>query len=65
MSAKHAFSQDEISKHIDIAIADRQWEHFINVVETLGYSVKITGGNFLTHQINCSSQDYQIILELL
>ena len=62
---KHAFNQVEVlmmgRTHGD---GDRMWERFTEVVKELGFSVRTTGGNFLTHEITCDSSDFITVLEL-
>ncbi len=42
----------------------KQWDSFSLVADQLGFSVRATGGTFLTHEICCSYGDYLIVLEL-
>lgn len=61
----HAFNQSEVlimgrCKRD----SDHMWERFTNVVKELGFTVRVTGGNFLTHEITCDSSDFITVLEL-
>ena len=59
------FNQDMIfggvkSQHLQ----DSMWSDFINVVGELNCIIHVTGGAFLTHEINCSEDDLYIIIDL-
>jgi hypothetical protein len=43
---------------------DRIWVKFIEVSSSLGFKVRTTGGNYITHEIDCSYDDFKVILEL-
>ena len=66
MPKSHAFSQAEI-----LCIArckrdeDSVWSRFSNIVNELGFHLTTTGGNFLTHKINCNEDEFNVILELV
>ena len=51
---RHAFEQEVI----------KDWVIFSLTVVQLGLSCRVTGGNFLTHEINCTYEDFLIVLDL-
>ncbi len=61
----HSFSQEEIASHPVDVVARREWSNFKSVIDELGYEIRITGGTFLTHEINCDSADFETIKDLL
>lgn len=42
----------------------RNFSEVIAVAKELGYKVSVTGGNFITHEINCSLDEYKEIYNL-
>ena len=42
----------------------RNFSDIIRIAKELGYKVSITGGNFITHEINCSLDEYTEIYNL-
>ncbi len=66
---KHSFNQEQIEKLSKRGgfTAFRKmstWNSFIGVTTALQYKVRVTGGNFLTHEISCSEEEFEIVLEL-
>jgi hypothetical protein len=63
---QHAFNQTEIlvmkfrKRDQDII-----WSKFVKICDALGFKVRVTGGKFLTHEINGSGEDFAVILDLL
>lgn len=63
---QHAFNQAEIlvmkfcKRDQDII-----WSKFVKICDALELEVRVTGGNFMTHEINGSGEDFSVILELL
>lgn len=39
-------------------------DKFLKVASDLGYKVRTTGGNFITHEISCNYRDFNIIIDL-
>lgn len=66
MSAKHTFEQNVITGCSGNWFAkESRWQRFKRVCNDLGYSIKVTGGTFLTHEINGSKEDFEVILDLI
>ena len=42
----------------------RNFDDVVKVAKELGYKVSVTGGNFITHEINCSLDEYNEIYNL-
>jgi len=63
MSKKHLFSKLEITG--TSRFNNQQWNIFNEHVKCLGFIVKVTNGNFLTHEINTTKENFEIILELI
>ena len=42
----------------------RNFDDVVKVAKELGYKVSVTGGNFITHEINCSFDEYTEIYNL-
>ena len=65
---KHAFNQIEVlmlERRIGKTFKDRAWDIFINITQDIGFKVRVTGGNFLTHEINGGDiDDFESLLEL-
>ena len=63
---KHSFDQWDI---IGKCVTDKQraesWDAFTNVCYTLGLKLRVTGGVNLTHQISCTEEDCDTVLELI
>jgi hypothetical protein len=63
---QHAFNQAEIlvmkfcKRDQDII-----WSKFVKICDSLGFMVRVTGGKFLTHEINGSGEDFAVIIDLL
>ena len=66
MSNKRSFNQAEIlllDRRIGQTFKDRAWELFISTANELGFKVRVTGGAFLTHEINATEEELiQIML---
>ena len=65
---RHSFNQCEVlmlEHRIGKKFKDEKWQEFKEVVNTLGFKVRVTGGVFLTHEINTSEEDFNIILEIV
>jgi hypothetical protein len=66
MSIRHAFGQEDITGTYGSWFSrESKWQKFQKVYRELGFSVRVTGGNFLTHEIDCSNEDFEIILSLM
>ena len=66
MSKQHAFAQCLITKGARTEVqANYKWSSFRGICDELGFNVRVTGGNFLTHEIDGSNDDFEAILELL
>ena len=64
---QYAFNQVEIfmlEPRIGQNFKDRMWDKFTNTAKELGFKVRVTGGNFLTHEINGNKDDFIAIAEL-
>lgn len=67
MSKRYKFSKSAIMKaysHLPSKVSDRKWKKLIECSTELGYEVKSIKGNFLTHEINTTQDEFNIILEL-
>lgn len=62
---RHNFNQDEIYKSVHTSRQEEQFRRFVKIVNELGYTIRVTGGAFLTHEINTTEEEFNIILELL
>ena len=62
MSKKHAFNQEVI---IGPFANDDKWVKFKSICSQLGFTVRVTGGVFLTHELNGTIKDFEIILDLV
>ncbi|HHZ71435.1 MAG TPA: hypothetical protein EYN54_14425 [Methylococcaceae bacterium] len=66
MSKQHAFEQETITGIGGNWFSkESKWNKFKGVCFELGYEVRVTGGNFLTHEINASREDFDVILDLM
>lgn len=54
---KTPFNQSEV-------LEVTSWENFKETYEMLGYKVSVTGGNDLTHEINCNPQGLELLILL-
>jgi hypothetical protein len=64
---RHAFNQTEIfmlEGRIGEKFKQQMWEAFMAVANDLGFKVVVTGGNFLTHEINTTEDDFKALQEL-
>jgi hypothetical protein len=63
---QHAFNQAEILV-MKFCKRDQDviWSEFISIMSDLDFTVRVTGGNFLTHEVNGSQEDFDTIIELL
>ena len=63
---QHAFAQELINgTNGNFFVKESKWQKFKLVCFELGFNVRVTGGNFLTHEINGSKEDFETILELI
>ena len=62
MSKRHAFDQQEI---IGPLANHGKWVKFKKITDTLGFTVRVTGGVYLTHELSGTKKDFEIILELV
>jgi hypothetical protein len=49
-----AFNQNDI----------KNWDRFASVANALGFSIRVTGGLFNTHEIDASPADFAAVVEL-
>lgn len=64
---QYAFNQTEIfmlERRIGQNFKDLMWDKFTGTAKELGFKVRVTGGNFLTHEINGDKNDFIAIAEL-
>jgi len=61
---RHAFTQDEIVGDVEHAASARDWDLFNRTAKMLGFKIAVTGGAYLTHEIACSQEDYEITKQL-
>lgn len=65
MSAKHGFNQAEV---LMLGHTGKQkgemWNRFESIADEFEFSVRVTGDNFRTHEINCDEADFNAVLEL-
>lgn len=61
---RHAFNQAEIIGDVDHAASQRDWDLFKHAANTLDFKITVTGGAYLTHEITCSQEDYEITKQL-
>tara|TARA_R110000851_G_scaffold236513_1_gene389199 strand:- start:4606 stop:4815 length:210 start_codon:yes stop_codon:yes gene_type:complete len=55
---KHSFNQDEVLiLGISNTRKNQAWKLFIDISNELGFSVQVSGGNFLTHTFLGGSED--------
>jgi hypothetical protein len=65
MAKQHTFKQEDItSESGSFFTQEARWQRFKRVCDELGYSIRVTGGAFLTHEIDGSKEDFETILEL-
>ena len=65
MAERHAFSSKDITEGgWSTEIKNKMWERFVVTSKDLGFRVRVTGGNFLTHDIDCSKEDFDTVIEL-
>lgn len=66
---RHAFNEAEVlilERRIGKRFKDLMWNRFVNTVEELGGTVQVTGGTFLTHQVNkLNEDDFNFVLEFI
>ncbi len=66
MSKKHAFEQEVVTGTAGNWFSkESKWQKFKRACDELGYVVRVTGGNFLTHEINTSKEDFEVIIDLV
>jgi len=64
---QYAFNQTQIfmlERRIGQNFKDLMWDKFTSTAKELGFKVRVTGGNFLTHEINGDEDDFIAIAEL-
>lgn len=64
---QYAFNQTEIfmlERRIGETFKNRMFDIFTNTAKDLGFKVRVTGGNFLTHEIDGNKEDFIAIAEL-
>ena len=64
---QHAFNQVEVlmlERRVGETFKARMWNSFTSVAKELGFKVRVTGGNFLTHEINGNQDDFIALQEL-
>lgn len=63
---RHSFDQSEILKagHSK-SEQDRLWSRFQSICSELGVQCRVTGGNFITHEVDCSEDDFRALIELI
>ena len=64
---QHAFNQVEVlmlERRIGDTFKNRMWDSFTSVAKELGFKVRVTGGNFLTHDIDGGHDDFVALQEL-
>ena len=67
MSKRHAFNQAEVfmlSTRVGQYYKDQTWDRFVSIANDFGFKVRVTGGNFLTHEVDCDGEDFIALLEL-
>ena len=62
---RHTFSQDTIIGNVNPFNQERIWTTFAKTVSELGYKIRVIGGNFLTHDITCTEEEFNFILEYI
>ena len=65
---KHNFNEAEVlmlSKRIGEKFKQEKWDAFIDAANELGFKVRVTGGAFLTHEINTDEEDFNVLLEIV
>lgn len=64
---QHSFNQTEVlmlEKRVGREYKIDMWDKFKKICEDLDLKVRVTGGNFLTHDINTDEDDFNTILQL-
>ena len=54
-----------LSKRVGQKGKDEKWQEFTEACKILGFEVRVTGGNFLTHEIDCGEGEFNTILEIV
>lgn len=62
---KHTFNQEEILSTVHHSRQWERWAKFTKVVNELGYSIRVTGGNYLTHEINTTEEEFEVIKDIV
>lgn len=63
---RHSFNQSQVLiLGLSKREKDAKWAKFKAISEEFGYEVRVTGGNFLTHEITCTEEEFETILELV
>lgn len=64
---QYAFNQAEflmLERRSGGVFKARMWDRFISIASELGFTVRVTGGNFLTHEIDGNNDDFVALQEL-
>jgi hypothetical protein len=62
---RHSFNSEVVLRGIRGDVTRKHsFNRFLDLSKQLGYTVRVTGGVFLTHEIDCTEEDFQIILDL-
>ena len=64
---QHSFDQAEVlmlSRRTGRESKQDKWDLFIDAATELGIKVRVTGGNFLTHEVNADEEDFNVLLEI-
>jgi hypothetical protein len=66
MSDRYAFDQELVYANATNRFArSDSWSKFTKLHRELGFKVRITGGVFLTHEIDGTKEDFETILDLI
>ena len=68
MNDKHVFEETSVTggtTGINWLEDEAEWQKFKTACDTLGFNVRATGGAFLTHEIDGSKEDFEVILDLM
>ena len=66
MSNRHSFEQELVyGTAINKFARYDAWSKFLRIYQELGFKVRVTGGCFLTHEIDGSKEDFEAILDLM
>jgi len=63
---RHAFEQELVCSTAPNKFARYDsWSKFMKIYQELGFTVRVTGGNSLTHEIDGTKEDFETILDLM